>query len=165
MHEKLYRNHYGVEKKRRHLENEEKVNSRLWSYYKIVNCPEHIPDSNRKYRSLYASVINASRATPHSKWVTNHHHHHHSSSSATVHFWKSFTKWAWTVGRWAIAAYAHHGHALIWFAVNRFCIVPPSLRGRPPLHNSWTSRSICVSLFIVEDLAITHKVSRARENP
>lgn len=48
--------------------------------------------------------------------------------------------------------------------MNRFCIVPPRLRGRPPLHNSWTSRLTRVSLFTGENFAITREVSRAREN-
>lgn len=32
--------------------------------------------------------------------------------------------------RWAIVANAHHGHALIWLSMSRFCACPPRLRGR-----------------------------------
>lgn len=121
----------------------------------------NIPDS-RKHSALYAPVINALRSAPHGKWVMSHHHHHHHR----LHL-STFENRSWDGSElrwWAIAAYAHHGHALIWFAMNRFCIVPPRLRGRPPLHNSWTSHLTRVSLFTGENLAIVREVSRIREN-
>lgn len=71
------------------------------------------------YNTLLRVIIN----------IMSHHYHRH-----WLYIWALLKFSTLCFGPelewWAIVANAHHGHALIWFAMSRFCTCPPRLRGR-----------------------------------
>lgn len=118
---------------------------------------EIVPNSSRKYTALYASVI--SRIIPQVG-------HESSMLSIIIHLGTfKFIRALWhgpELERWAITC---HGHALIWFAMNRFCICPSDTSRSSSLRNSWTPRFVVYQkkLHLPEKFCAFKKISRAKK--